>query len=170
MQITNEDITRLQKLMEGEDWPAVYAILDRVQSQATTREDKARETYWRAMALIGQNQYQEAVDLLRKGGKLFNSQCLPYKIIAEVLDKIGDDQGALRELSDAPIDQEMERFYGLAIDAKFFYFYLLAKTGDRSVLNRLSEIPDDYRHIAMGGKFLTKADIVSLLNRTSRQP
>jgi hypothetical protein len=166
MQITSEDIARLQTLMGDDDWPAVYAILDHVQSQATTHEDEARETYWRSMALIGQSRYEDAIDLLRKGAGLFNSQCLPRKIIAEILDKMGDDQSALKELSGAPIDQEMERFYGLAIDAKFFYFYLLAKTGDRSILDRLSEIPDDYRHITMGGKFLTKADIVSLLSKT----
>jgi hypothetical protein len=42
----------------------------------------------------------------------------------------------------------MEKFCGLAIDAKFFYFYLLAKSGDQSVKSRLSEIPDDYPDIA----------------------
>jgi thioredoxin-like negative regulator of GroEL len=165
MQITSGDIDQLQRLMAGGDWAAVYAMLDRVQSQATTREDKARETYWRATAFIEQGRYPAAVELLRDNVALFNSQCLPHKMIAEVLSKIGDDKGALDELSTAPIEQELKKFYGIAIDAKFLYFYLLAKTGDRSVLNRLSEIPDDYRHIAMGGKFLTKADIAALLKR-----
>jgi thioredoxin-like negative regulator of GroEL len=168
MQITSGEIAQLQKLMAADDWSAVYALLDRVQSQATTREDKARETYWRSTALIDQGRYLEAIDLLRKDGELFNCQCLPRKIIAEVLDKTGDDQGALQELRAAPIEQDMKDHYGLAIDTKFLYFYLLAKTGDRSVLNRLSEIPDDYRHITMGGKFQTKADIVALLNRTRK--
>ncbi|MDR3407064.1 MAG: hypothetical protein P4L68_01035 [Methylovirgula sp.] len=166
MQLSDNDIRKIQKLMREKAWSPVYALLDDARDQAITREDKARETYWRSIALKNQGRYQEAIDLLRKDGTLFNSQCLPLKIIAEVLERMGDDQGALRELSMAPIEQEMEDFYGLAIDTKFLYFYLLAKIGDRSVLNRLSEIPDDYRHITMGGKFLTKADVVALLNRT----
>jgi hypothetical protein len=88
-----------------------------------------------------------------RNGTLFNCQCLPHKIIAEVLDKMGDYKGALRELSAAPIEQEMSGFYGLAIDTKFIYFYLLAKSGDTSIKSRLDEIPDDYRHITMGGNF-----------------
>jgi hypothetical protein len=58
----------------------------------------------------------------------------------------------------------MEDFYGLAIDAKFFYFYILAKNGDKSIANRLPEIPDDYRHITKDGKFLTKTDIAAILD------
>ncbi len=68
-------------------------------------------------------------------------------------------------MKQAPFEEEMEDFYGLAIDAKFLYFYLLARSGDRSIKDRLSEIPDDYRHITMDGKFLTKPDILALLNR-----
>ncbi len=83
--------------------------------------------------------------------------------LARILNKLGRDREALDELRSAPIEEEMEEYYGLAIDAKFFYLYLLAKSGDLSVRDRLAEIPDDYRHITMGGKFLTKADIVSFL-------
>ena len=57
----------------------------------------------------------------------------------------------------------MTSFYGLAIDAKFFYLYLLAKRCDPSVKERLSEIPDDYQHITMDREFLTKPDIMALL-------
>ena len=162
MQLSDDDIRKIQKLMREKAWPSVYSLLDAAREHASTKEEKASETYWRSTALIKQGRYQEAIELLHDDGELFHCQCLAHKIIAEVLDKIGDDRGALQELSDAPIEQEMEDFYGIAIDTKFLYFYLLAKTGDRSVLNRLSEIPDDYRHITMGGKFLTKADIAAL--------
>ncbi len=170
MRFSAEEVRNIQKLVREKAWASVYSLLDSARDHAVTQEDKASEIYWRTMALIKQGRYQEAIDLLRKDGALFNSQCLPLKIIAEILDKIGDDQGALRELSGAPIEQEMEDFYGLAIDTKFLYFYLLAKTGDRSVRNKLSEIPDDYRHITMSGKFLTKEDLVALLDRASKQP
>ena len=165
MQLSDDDIRKIQKLMREKAWSSVYSLLDEARDHAVTREDKAREAYWRSIAFIKQGQYQKAIELLRDDSALFYCQCLPHKIIAEVLDKAGDDQGALRELSAAPIEQEMEEFYGIAIDTKFLYFYLLAKAGDRSVVNKLSEIPNDYRHITMDGKFLTKANIISLLNR-----
>jgi hypothetical protein len=166
MQLSEDDIRNIQKLIREKAWSSVYSRLAEARNDATTRDDKVNEVYWRSVALIRQRRYGEAVELLRDEGSLFYCQCLPRKIIAEVLDKTGDDQGALRELSAAPIEQELEEFYGIAIDTKFLYFYLQAKIGDHSILNRLAEIPDDYRHITMGGKFQTKSDIVALLNKS----
>lgn len=165
MQMSMADVTQLQAFMKNGDWTAAYALLDDARNGAVTSEDRRREVYWRATAFELQRRYDEALDLLRKNANLFNSQSLVQLELARILVKLGRDQEALDELGIAPIEEEMEKFYGLAIDAKFFYFYLLAKSGDRSVQDRLSEIPDDYRHIAIGGKFLTKPDIVAELNR-----
>jgi hypothetical protein len=161
MRIT--DIMQLQALMRSRDWVSVYAILDDARTRAITTEDIVREIHWRATALKGEQRYSEALDLLRKNAGLFNSQSLVRHEMARILVKIGRDQDAIDELKRTPIEEEMEDFYGLAIDAKFFYLYLLAKGGDPSVKDRLSEIPDDYRYIAIGGTFLTKPDIISLL-------
>lgn len=163
MPLSDDEIRQIQKLMREKAWSSIYSILDDARDRAVTREDKAREAYWRSTAFIKQGQYQKAIELLRDDCGLFYCQCLPHKMIAEILDKTGDDHDALRELSTAPIEQEMEEFYGIAIDTKFLYFYLLAKSGDRSILSRLSELPNDYRHVTMDGKFLTSADIVALL-------
>ncbi len=157
------DIMQLQALMRSKDWDAVYAILDDASSRAVTQEDMRREVYWRAAALEHEQRYGEALDLLKKNANLFNCQCLVHLQLACILIKLGHDQEALAELKNAPIEAEMEDYYGLAIDAKFLYLYLLAKSGDPSIKDRLAEIPDDYRHITSGGKFLTKADITSFL-------
>lgn len=157
------DITKLQSLMRSKDWASVYAMLDDAHNQAVSPEDIRREAYWRVAALKGEHKYEEALQLLRKSAGLFNSQCLAHLDLAYILIKLGREQEALEELSRAPIEEEMQNYYGLAIDAKFLYFYLLAKNGDQSVKGRLSEIPDDYRHITMDGKFLTRADIASFL-------
>jgi tetratricopeptide (TPR) repeat protein len=165
MQLNMADITQLQALMTNGDWVAVHNVLDNARSRAVTREDFGREVYWRVVALQRQQRYQDALELLRKSAGLFNSQSLVQQELASILIKLGRDQEALDELSRAPVEEEMASFYGLAIDAKFLYFYLLAKSGDTSVRNRLDEIPDDYRHITMEGKFLTKPDIAALVNR-----
>jgi tetratricopeptide (TPR) repeat protein len=157
------EIQQLQASMRGEDWASVYALLDRIRGRASTQDDMRMETYWRVTALGKQGRYDEAIALQRRNANLFNSQCLVHHNLARFLLKLGRDDEALEELKKAPIEEEMEDFYGLAIDAKFSYFYLLAKRGDQSVKDRLSEIPDDYRHITMGGRFLTKPDIVALL-------
>jgi thioredoxin-like negative regulator of GroEL len=157
------DITQLQALMRSKDWDAVYAMLDDAGSRAVTQEDMRREVYWRATAFEGEQRYDEALELLQKNADLFDCQCLVHLQLACILIKLGRDQDALDELRKAPIEAEMEDYYGLAIDAKFLYFYLLAKIGDPSVKDRLAEIPDDYRHITSGGKFLTKTDISSFL-------
>lgn len=157
------DITKLQSLMRSNDWASVYAMLDDARNRAVSSEDIRREAYWRVAALRGEQRYEEALQLLRKSAGLFNSQCLVHLDLAYILIKLGRDKEALHELSSAPIEEEMEEYYGLAIDTKFLYFYLLAKSGNSSVKDRLAEIPDDYRHITMGGKFLTKADIASFL-------
>ncbi|MGP0057850.1 MAG: tetratricopeptide repeat protein [Beijerinckiaceae bacterium] len=161
MRIT--DTMQLQALMRSGDWDSVYSMLDDARNRAVTQEDIRQLAYWRSVALTREQRYDEALELLRESADLFNSQSLVQHELACILVTQGRDREALDELKKAPVEEEMEKHYGLAIDAKFFYFYLLAKSGDTSVKERLSEIPDDYRHIAMDGTFLTKTDIVSLL-------
>ena len=157
------DFNKFQRLVRSEDWASVYAVLDDARNNAVNDDEIKDETYWRAVALRRELRYDEALELLRNNANLFNSQSLVHHELACILIELGRDREALDELKKAPIEEEMENYYGLAIDAKFFYFYLLAKSGDPSVKDRLAEIPDDYRHITMGGTFLTKADIASFL-------
>lgn len=152
-----------RSLARSENWGAVHAMLDDARNGALTDEDVRDEVYWRSVALTREARYAEALDFLRKNAELFNSRSLVCLSLACILVKLERDREALDELSRAPIEEEMEDYYGLAIDAKFLYFYLLAKGGDSSVKSRLAEIPDDYRHVTMDGKFLTKADITSFI-------
>ena len=158
-----DEIRELQALMRRKEWASVYAMLDDARKRAINADDLKSETYWRVAALGREGRYQEAIQLLRDNASRFNSQSSVHHELASFLVKLGHEQDALEELKKAPIEEEMGEFYGLAIDAKFFLLYLLAKNGDRSVRDRLNEIPDDYRHITMGGKFLTKNDIAALL-------
>lgn len=157
------DVLRLQVLMRSKDWASVYSMLDDARSRAVTRDDMKQEVYWRATALENEQRYAEALNLLQTNTGLANSMSLWSHQIACLLVKLDRDKDAVDELSKAPIEEEMKDHYGLAIDAKFFYLYLLAKNGDPSVRDRLVEIPDDYRYITMEGQFLTKADIIALL-------
>ncbi len=145
------------------NWAGVYAMLEEARSRAVTDDDVSDEVYWRAVALTRQGRYEEALQHLRANANLFNSQCLAQKELASILVKLGRNEEALEELSKAPIEEEMKPFRALALDTKFLYFYLLAKKGNQSIKARLSEIPDDYRHFTLDRKFLTKPDIVALL-------
>lgn len=157
------DIMQLQTLMRSRDWTSVYVMLDDARNRAVSDHDVKDEIYWRVTAFGREQRYEEALELLKKNAARFNCQCLVHLDLAYILLKLGRDQEALEDLGRAPIEEEMEEYYGLAIDAKFLYFYLLAKAGNPSVRDRLAEIPDDYRHITVDGKFLTKADIASFL-------
>ena len=160
------DHDRLRAFFHDKNWAAAHAALDEARNRAFTADDVKDEAYWHVVTLMREQRYEEAMDLLRERAELFNRQCLVQRKIASILNKLGRNQEALAELSKAPVEEEMEAFYALALDAKFLYFYLLAKSGDRSIRKRLDEIPDDYRHFTIDGKFLTKPDIASLLNQT----
>ena len=155
---------QLRILLREENWTAVDALLDNARDQALTNDDLEDAAYWRVVALIRARRYSEALDFLRKHAGWFNCQSWVHHKCARILIELGLEKDALEELRKAPIEAEMEAFYGLAIDAKFTYLFLLARFGDPSVKERFSEIPDDYQQIAIDGTFLTKADIISLLN------
>ena len=158
------DHATFKDLARREDWEALYAMLDHERDSAVTADDMRSEVHWRTTALEWQKRYQEALDLLRDKAHVFNSKCCLQQGLAEILLKLGRNQEALAELSRAPFETEMASFYGLAMDAKFLYFYLLAKQGDTSVRDRLSEIPDGYRHITADGDFLMKTDVGVMLD------
>lgn len=160
------NIDRFNELARSEDWDGLTALLDDARKNASTPDDVRREIHWRCVALERQGRYQEALELVRDKAQLFNSQCGVKQRQAALLLKLGRNQEALTTLESAPFEAEMPTFYGLALDAKFSYFYLLAQQGDPSVRARLAEIPDDYRHMTMDIEFLTKADILALLPGT----
>lgn len=158
------DVEKLRVLLRNKNWVAAHDMLDSAKDRAVTREDRNSAIHWRVVTLEREKRYEDALELLRRNASLFNSRCHVQLECALCLEKLGRDQEALAELAAAPVEEEMQSFYAFAIDAKFLYFYLLAKSGEASVAHRLDEIPDDYRHITMDGKFLTKPDIVALLN------
>ena len=157
------DTDRFKDLANRGDWTSLYAMLDEARGTAVFREDVRSEVHWRIAALERQQRHGEALNLLRGNAAIYDCRCYVQHKSARLLLRLGRDQEALHELSKAPFEAEMTPFYGLAIDAKFFYLYLLAKQGDPAVKKRLSDIPDDYRHVTMDRDFLTKPDIMALL-------
>ena len=157
------DTDRFKYLADRRDWPQLYAMLDDACSKATSRDDVRSEAHWRVAALERQQRYSEALDLLRSNANIYNSQSYVQHQSARLLLRLGHEKEALDALSKAPFDSEMKSFYGLAIDAKFLYVYLLAKHGDRSAEMRLPEIPDDYQYVTKNGEFIAKSDIVAVL-------
>lgn len=158
------NVDTLQDLLRHEDWTSAFSMLDQARRTAVTSDDCKREIFWRSVVLARQNHTEQAVELLRKNAHLFNSQSHVKHEIARLLVSQGRHQEALKELNSAPIDCELDQFYALAIDAKFFYYYLLAKAGDPTIRDRLCEIPDDYRYICHDGTILAKPDIIVLQN------
>lgn len=158
------DLGRLRGYFRDKNWAAAHAALDEARNRAVCEDDLKNEAFWHVVTLTREERYEEALELLRQKAPLLGSQSLVQRRIAAILHKLGRDQDALVELGKAPIEEEMQEFYGLALDAKFLYFYLLAKSGDQSVRERLSEIPDDYRHFTLDSEFLTKPDIAALLD------
>ncbi len=157
------DTESFKDLANRKDWASLTAMLDDARRTAVSRDDVRSELHWRVAALERQQRYGEALDFLRSNANIYNSQSYVQHQSARLLLLLGRDKEALNELSKAPFDTEMTSHYGLAIDAKFFYFYLLAKNGDTSVEARLSEIPDDYQYVTKNGQFITKPDITAML-------
>ncbi|WP_158810108.1 hypothetical protein [Beijerinckia sp. L45] len=157
------DVDRFNELARSEDWDGLTAMLDGARDTALSSDDVKREVHWRGVALERQGRYEDALNLIRDKAQLFNSKCGVQQRQAALLLKLGRDQEALSALETAPFEAEMPTFYGLALDAKFSYFHLLAQQGDPSVRERLAEIPDDYRHMTMDIESMTKADILALL-------
>ena len=157
------DTESFRDLAARKDWASLYAMLDDARGTAVSRDDVRSELHWRVAALEQQQRYGEALDPLRSNANIYDSQSYVQHQSARLLLRLGRDKEALSELSKAPFDAEMTSHYSLAVDAKFFYFYLLAKNGDASVETRLPEIPDDYQYITKNGQFITKPDILALL-------
>ena len=146
-----------------EDWQAVHALLDDARENAVTPHDISDEVFMRVATLKWQERYSEALDLLRERGHLYGSDSLAKHDMARVLVKLSRERDALDVMSGSPYEAEMTSFYGLAMDAKFFHVALLAKVGDPSARDRLTEIPEDYSTVTMDGDLLTKADVVASL-------
>ncbi len=157
------DAENFKDLADRKDWASLYAMLDDARGTAASRDDVRSELHWRVAAFERQQRYGEALDLLRSNASIYDSQSYVQHQSARLLLRLDRDKEALSELSKAPFDAEITSHHSLALDAKFFYFYLLAKNGDASVKARLPEIPDDYQYITKSGQFITKPDIAALL-------
>lgn len=159
------DADKFKSLADRGDWISLYAMLDDAHDSATSREDVASAVHWRIAALERQRRNSEALQFLKENAGAYSTRSLVQHKIARLLVSLGREQEALEELSNAPFDAEMESFYALAMDAKFFYVYLLARNDAPSIHDRLSEIPDDYQYLNRDGTILTKADIASIARR-----
>ena len=68
-------------------------------------------------------------------------------------------------MSKSPYEAEMAAHPMWAMDAKFFHVVMLAKAGNPSARDRLTEIPDGYIQITVDREnLITKEDVIALLD------
>jgi hypothetical protein len=142
-----DDIFPLLKL---HDWRACHALLDGA-APGEDREERTSIVYWRAVVLQHEGQDGEALTLLNANRNDFNCKCLLDYMRATILNRIGRPQDALAILQTTPIDEEMDRFPGLARQAVPAHLLTL--------------IPDDYQTVNDKKRFVGKTDLLDLIGK-----
>jgi len=156
-----DDVFPLLKL---HDWRACHALLDRA-APGEDREERTTIVYWRAVVLQHEGRDGEALTLLNANRSDFNCKCLPDCMRATILNRIGRPQDALAILQTTPIDEEMDRFPGLARQAAYLYCTLLAENGKVVPAHLLTLIPDDYQTVNDKKRFVGKTDLLDLIGK-----
>jgi hypothetical protein len=157
--IDMKKINKLVDLIRGEDWKAAHAMLD---EEEFADPGEATVAHWRSVVLRDEGRYQEALEYLKDNQDRFNCQSGVAHKRAWIFHLIGNDTSALSEIALAPFDAEIEDFYGLVMEAKFFRLYLMILTGLPISAEQLAEIPDDYISLFPTGERIPKNKLFSL--------
>ena len=84
---------------------------------------------------------------------------------ARILHESGNGDAALAEISKAPFDSEIEDYWALVMEAKFFRLYLMARAGMPLPPEQLAEIPDDYISLFPTGERVAKKRLTEISQR-----
>ena len=79
--------------------------------------------------------------------------------------KSGNGDAALAEISKAPFISEIEDYWALVMEAKFFRLYLIARAGMPLPPEQLAEIPDDYISLFPTGERISKEQLTESAKR-----
>lgn len=150
------------RLYRQREWKALHGALDAASHSCDT-EERCCVAYWRATALEAEDRCLEAIDVLTANRDDFSCKTMVHADIAENLRRLGRDLEAIDELKRAPMDEEMERYHALVVDAKYLLAHLLATNRLDVEPSLLDEIPDNYVHITSRGKRITKTDLLAMI-------
>jgi len=138
---------------------------DRLDSlPADIADEKVRVSLWRVSALMTEGRYQEALDFLQESDEHFPCKTLVYHQRAKIYQRIGQGQGSAGHMETAPFASELDRYWPLVMDAKFYRLYLMAEQKRRIDPALLDEIPDDFMYIMLEGNRISKADLERVID------
>lgn len=152
----------LSKAHRSGNCSEMHRILDEWATHGSV--DPFRITYWRAVALMAERRFQEALDLLRARKNDYHCKTPACTMIARTLHSLERDNEATAELKNAPMASELDRYRPLVIDAKFQLAYLQALNGLPVEEKLLGEIPDAYIHLGRG-KRISKMELLTFISK-----
>jgi hypothetical protein len=160
--IGKSDVDKLFDLLRRKDWAAAHAMLDQIESDDPDRHGIA---HWRSVVLGEEGRYEEALQYLADNVQRFNCKTNVFHKRAWIFHQTGNDQAALQEISNAPFDVEIDDFWPLVMEAKFFRLYLMVRAGLPIPPEQLAEIPDDYISLLPTGERIPKKQLIEQSTR-----
>ncbi len=157
--IGTNNINKLFDLMRDKDWAAAHGVLDAIE---LTAPDTHGVAHWRSVVLRNEGRRQEALRYLMDNLHRFNCKTNAFHKRAWIFHELGNDGAALDEIEKAPLDSEIDDYWALVMEAKFFRLYLMAKANLPMTSAQLAEIPDDYVSLMPTGERISKAQLISL--------
>ncbi len=120
------NINKLFDFMRREDWTAAHAMLEDIES---TDPDTHGMAHWRSVVLRNEGRHQEALRYLTDDLHRFRCKTNAFHKRAWIFYEMGNDAAALDEIEKAPFDSEIDDYWALVMEAKFFRLHLMAKSG-----------------------------------------
>jgi tetratricopeptide (TPR) repeat protein len=160
------DMAKIDKLLElirRKDWTTAHAMLDE-----NDLADPGEQTvaHWRTVVLREEGRYEDALQYLADNLHRFNCKTSAFHKRAWILRVLGNDAAALKEIEKAPFDAEIDDYWALVMEAKFFRLHLMATSRLPIPPEQWTEIPDDYISLLPTGERVSKQQIVQLSERS----
>lgn len=153
--LNRDEIIRLYR---ADEFEVLHEHLDAALAGASP-DDRHSIAHWRSAALEKEKRYEEALEHLALSKSDFGSKTLVHHMRASILEVLGRDQEALDELQAAPLDGEIDLYYPLVVDAKFYILYFRAARNMPVDPAAIDEIPEGYRSVLPGNGHIFGAQV-----------
>jgi hypothetical protein len=121
--------------------------------------------HWRSVVLRNEGRHQEALQYLTDNLHRFNCKTNAFHKRAWIFHELGNNAAALDEIEKAPFDSEIDEYWALVMEAKFFRLHLMAESGLPIPPEQWAKIPDDYISLLPTGERVSKEQIIQLSKR-----
>jgi len=155
-------IDKLYDFIRCKDWSAAHAMLDEIELADPNTHGIA---HWRSVVLRDEGRYEDALDYLAENLHRFNCKTSVSHKRASIFYEMGNNAAALKELAKAPFDSEIDDYWTLVMDAKFFYLYVMVEAGLPISSEQWAEIPDDYISLMPTGARVSKEQLTETAKR-----